>query len=214
MNMKKTLVGIFVVGIVLAAVPYGHADTAGPASFGFNLNFPVGAGDTGDMVNDGFGFGMDFGYRPEESPLGIRLDMVYSSFDLSSNVLKEINYVNDGYATVWGFDASAVLTFPHADKIRPYIQAGPGFYYEHAEALRVTGGGVVCDPWFGCWDTGYAETVQDFSTWRLGWVGGAGLNIESQTGGALFLQLQYHFINNSSRDFEFVPIAVGFRQSF
>lgn len=215
-NLKQVLlVSAIISTFVLVPSGQAGAEVNGPGSFGFNLGFPVGAGDTGDMINDGFGFGLDLGYRPEHSALGFRLDMVYASFDLSSNVLQQINYVNDGYATVWGFDASVVLTPPNANTIRPYLQFGPGFYYQHAEALRVSGGGgVVCDPWFGCWDTGTVQTVQDWTTWRLGWVGGAGINIENSNGGALFLQTQYHLINNAHRDLEFVPISIGYRQSF
>ena len=116
---------------------------------------------------------------------------------------------------VWGLDTSIVLAPPNADKIRPYIQFGPGFYYEHAEALRVTNNGpVVCDPWFGCYETGTVQSVQEETTWRLGWMGGFGLNIENARGGALFLQAQYHLVNNTNRDLEFVPISIGFRQSF
>jgi opacity protein-like surface antigen len=211
----KFLGGALAFILLTAAFQPLGAEVAGPYSLGFNLNFPVGAGDTSDVLKNGFGFGADFTYRKETSPLGIRIDSVYSNFELTSSVLNQINRADTGFATIWGFDASAVLTPPSAHKVRPYLQAGPGFYYEHAEASRFEGnGGVVCDPWFGCWPVSNTQTVQDWSTWRLGWMGGAGLNIEFDNGGALFLQAQYHVINNTNQNTEFVPIAIGYRQSF
>jgi len=213
--MKLVLGTAFVLCWGIFSAGKAAADVNGPYSFGFNLGVPMAVGETTNVLNDGFGFGLDFGYRPESSPLGIRLDMIYANFDLSSSVLKQVNYANDGYATLWGFGLSAVLAPPNANKVRPYLQFGPGFYYEHAEAYRYSGsGGVVCDPWFGCWETGTTQPVADYATWRLGWVGGAGLNIEFNGGGALFLQAQYHVVNNENQDLEIVPISLGFRQSF
>lgn len=221
LSLKKSRWGLLLVAALMVAISLPvSAEVNGPYSMGFNLNFPVGAGDSSNALKNGFGFGMDFGYRPETSPLGFRLDMNYANFALTTDALHKISeathYADSGYATVWGFDGSLVLTPPNANKVRPYIQAGPGFYYEHAEASRYSGygGGVVCDPWFGCYDTGYGQTVADWSSWRLGWMGGAGLNIEFDSGGAMFLQTQYHSITNTNNNLEFVPIAIGYRQSF
>src|SRR5262249_1349072 len=119
------------------------------------------------------------------------------------------------YATVWGFALSAVITPRHAGKVRPYIQAGPGFYYEYAQASRFTGGGgTVCDPWFGCYPVRSSQTLADWSTWPLGWMGGAGINFEFDGGGELYLQTQYHRVNNTNADTEILPIAVGFNWTF
>lgn len=216
MSSKIKILVAFALAFFGVMTKVAQAEVAGPYSLGFNLNFPVGAGETSDVLTNGFGFGMDFGYRPETSPLGLRLDMTYANFDLSHEVLKQINFADTGWASIWGFDLSAVLTPPNAHKARPYLQFGPGFYYQRAEASRFQGsGGVVCDPWFGCWEVANNQTVADFSTWRLGWMGGAGLNIEFDGGGAFFMQAQYHIINNANRqDTEFVPISAGYRQSF
>lgn len=216
-TVKLTLRLALVVTVIFLGSPINsvRADVNGPYNMGFNLNFPVPAGDTSDVLNDGFGFGLDLGYRKETCPLGVRLDMIYENFGLTSSVLNQIRKADSGYASTWGFDLSAVLTPPNANKIRPYIQAGPGFYYEHAEANNFSGsGGYYCDPWFGCYYIGNSQTVADWSTWRLGWMGGAGLNVEFDGGGALFLQAQYHMINNAHANTEFVPIAIGYRQSF
>jgi opacity protein-like surface antigen len=192
-----------------------QAEAEGPTSLGFNFNFPTATGETSDVLKNGFGFGLDMGYRPETSPFGLRFDMIYSNFDLTSEVLNNIRFADSGWASMWGFDLSAVLTPPNADKVRPYIQFGPGFYYQHAEATRFSGsGGVYCDPWFGCYNIANEESVADFSTWRLGWMGGAGLNFEFDGGGAMYVQAQYHMINNANTKTEFIPIAVGFRQTF
>jgi hypothetical protein len=145
----------------------------------------------------------------------VMLDVSHGSFDLTSAVLNQIDRADDGWASSWGFDVSAVLTPRHAGRIRPYLQFGPGVYYEHAEASRFSGGGgVVCDPWFGCWNYNNTEDVADWTTWRMGWLGGGGLNIEFDGGGAMFLQAQYHYIDNSKLDIEIVPLAIGYRQSF
>lgn len=213
--MKKLFVGVLVCLFMTAASKPVYSEVNGPYSFGFNMNFPAAVGATADVLKDGIGFAMDVGYRPETSPLGIRLDVSYASWELTSDVLNQINFADSGWATVWGFDLSAVLTPPNANKVRPYIQAGPGFYYESAEASRFQGGGgYVCDPWFGCWPVSNSETVADWSTWRMGWVGGAGLNFEFDGGGAFFLQMQYHLINNTRQDTEFVPMALGYRHTF
>src|SRR5262245_15308064 len=115
------------------------AETNGPFSAGFNLNIPVATGETSDVLRHGFGFGLHMGYRNESSPIGIRFDNVYDNFSLSSDVLNQINRADSGYATVWGFDLSAVLTPPNAERVRPFLQVGPGFYYEYAQASRFAG---------------------------------------------------------------------------
>jgi len=192
-----------------------RAELNGPFSTGFNLNVPIAVGDTSNVLKNGFGFGLDLGYRKETSPLGVRLDMIYDSFGLTSDVLNQIRRADSGWASTWGFDLSAVLAPPNAKKVRPYLQFGPGFYYEHAEANNFSGsGGTYCDPWFGCYYIGSNQTVEDWSTWRLGWMGGAGLNVEFDGGGAFFMQAQYHEINNANAKTEFVPISAGYRHSF
>jgi opacity protein-like surface antigen len=201
--------------MALMTAPAARATEMGPYNVGFNLNFPQPAGDSAAVIKDGFGFGLDVGYRPEGSPLGLRLDVSHGSFDLTQNAINKIDHADSGWASFWAFDMSAVLTTPNSERMRPYLQFGPGIYHEQAEASRNTaGGGFVCDPYFGCWDYSNTEGVADFSTWRLGWMGGAGLNIEFDHGGALFLQAQYHVINNTKKDLEFVPLAIGFRQWF
>jgi hypothetical protein len=213
---KLKIFGVLVM-LVLLVPPAAEvrSETAGPYSVGFNLNFPTAAGDTTGILKNGFGFGFDMGYRPEDSFLGIRLDVTHASFDLTSAVLSQVNHADTGWASLWGFDMSAVLTPRHANRVRPYLQFGPGMYYEHAEASRLTaGGGVVCDPWFGCWDYNNTQDVADWSSWRLGWIGGGGINMEFDGGGALFLQAQYHYIPNTNQDIEIVPVAIGYRQTF
>ncbi len=213
-NNKKVWLAIFF-SIAIFSTSVSQGELNGPYSFGFSLNIPATVGDTSNALKNGFGFGMDFGYRNEDSPLGIRLDMVYDNYSLTSDVLRQINFADSGYATTWGFDMSAVLTPRNAGKVRPYIQAGPGFYYQYAQASRFAGnGGYVCDPWFGCYPVSTSQTLVDWSTWRLGWMGGAGIGIEFDNGGALTLQAQYHRINNTRTDTEFMPIALGYRWSF
>ncbi|MCG3204629.1 MAG: hypothetical protein KCHDKBKB_01344 [Elusimicrobia bacterium] len=207
--------GFLTLAFLVLPVQDVSSEVAGPYSFGFNLNFPTPAGDTTGVLKNGFGFGFDIGYRPENSFLGVRLDVSHGTFDLTSAVLDQIQQADDGWASYWGIDLSAVLTPRNAKVVRPYVQFGPGIYYEHAEASRFAGGGgVVCDPWFGCWNYNNTEDVADWSTWRVGWMGGAGLNFEFDYGGALYLQAQYHYIDNTNQDIELVPLALGYRHSF
>lgn len=215
-SKKSTWVGALSALALFVALPSDvQSETMGPYSIGFNLNFPTTAGETSQVLKNGFGFGLDFAYRPETSPLGLRLDVTHGSFDLTSDVLKQINLADTGWASYWGFNLSALLTTRTSGRIRPYLQAGPGIYHERAEASRFAGGGgVVCDPWFGCWNVSNSEDVADWSTWRMGWMGGGGLNVEFDSGGALFFQAQYHLISNEHKDAEIIPLALGYRQSF
>ncbi len=213
MNQGKKI--LLVVALLAAPLKVVRAEAAGPYSIGFNLNWPTPAGNSTALIKNGFGWGLDFGYRKESSPLGIRFDMMRESFDLTSTVLKQINFADSGWGSVTGFDLSLLLTAPNANHFRPYLQFGPGIYYEHLEASRFAGGGgVVCDPWFGCYNYNNTEDVADFSTWRGGWIAGGGLNMEFEGGGAMFLQAQYHYIINTKQDLEIIPIAIGYRQSF
>ena len=72
----------------------------------------------------------------------------------------------------------------------------------------------MCDPWYGCWNVDSSQSVADWSTWRLGWMGGAGLNFEVGSGASFFIQAQYHVINNTHAATEMMPIAMGYRVSF
>src|SRR6476646_6781579 len=122
MIRKSALISLVLMGVLLA-LGAGRlcAEPVGPYNVGFNLNFPAAAGDTTGVLKNGFGFGLDLGYRPESSPLGLRMDIIHGSFDLTSAVLNKINFADAGWASYWGFDLSAVLTPRNARKIRPYL---------------------------------------------------------------------------------------------
>ncbi len=56
-KLKLVVILIFAANI---CIPQLNAEPNGPSSFGFSFNIPVGTGETSDVLDDGFGFGLDF----------------------------------------------------------------------------------------------------------------------------------------------------------
>jgi opacity protein-like surface antigen len=184
---------------------------------GFALSFPEETGGTKEVLRQGFGFDFHTAYTKPDSVFGIRFDASHASFSLSDTVLKHVDGADSGYMVAWGGGASLQIQPKHSKRIKPTIYAGPGLYYERAEATRdgVTTG-IICDPWFGCYEALVPGQVgvAKISTTRMGWQGGADIDFTFDGGGAFSIGVQYVRINNTNVDTEYIPINVGYTQRF
>lgn len=215
-EVKLLLIAAFVVGVVSGGGTL-RADENGPWKMGFALSFPEETGGTKDVLRQGFGFDFHTAYTKTDSVLGVRFDASHASFGLSDNVLKHIDGADSGYAVFWGLGANVQVQPIHSKRVKPTLYAGPGLYYERAEATRdgVTTG-IICDPWFGCYEALVPGQVgiAKKSTTRMGWQGGMDIDFTFDGGGALSLGVQYVRISNTNVDTEYIPINIGYSQRF
>jgi opacity protein-like surface antigen len=215
-SMFSILMGaVIFTGITISASSL-HANDNGDWGSGFALSFPQAAGDTKDYINRGFGFDLNVTYQKPDSIFGLRFDGIYAGFQLTDQVIENVSHADQGYANVWGAGANLMLTPKSAEKFKPHLYAGPGFYYQHAEATRYGySNGYVCDPYWGCYPSSSGQySVASQSTSRLGWQGGAGLEVCFDSGGALTLDVQYVSINNTNANLEFMPLNIGYEWHF
>ncbi len=209
--MKKRGWGLVLTTMMIVSGAVYAADESQPWNMGFGLTFPQGTGPTANVVKDGFGLDFNFGYHQPDRIIGFRVDMLYSSFKLSDSVLQKLDNAGEGYLTVFGGGPSLVLRPRKGRWIRPSLYAGPGMYYEHAEATW----GEGCDPTFGCVNSGSNTETSKVNTTRWGYQGGVGLDfLFDDGGGAISLHVQYVRINNTHTDVEFVPINIGYKVMF
>jgi opacity protein-like surface antigen len=129
---------------------------------------------------------------PTGSPVGIQIDGQYHQFKLDENVFAR-NDLKERF--IFG-TANAVFKFKTAETstVRPYLIGGAGVYN-----FKSTGSDDV-------------STIlgTDNSTTKFGINGGAGFDFKAGSAG-LFVEGRFHNVFRSGKDYNFIPITVGFR---
>ena len=194
-----------------------YAEYNEPWGVGFSIGWPQPAGKTKEFMGPGFGIGLHGTWQKEDSFLGVRLDGLYSGHNLTNQVVNGITFSQDGYINIWGIAASLMLTPRGAEKFKPHIYAGPGYFYQIAETYRYGAtAGWVCDPWWGCYPVSTTTEVAHKSRASFGLLAGAGLEICFERYGSLVLDVQYIAIDNEggNDNTEFVPLNIGYKWRF
>lgn len=199
------------VSLWMGTAPVTAAEGPGPWNMGYAFSFIKPTGDSTNVLKDGMGLNFNLGYHQPERLVGVRMDVLYAGFKLQPAVIARLDNASEGNMKVFGGGASVVVSPPSLKRIKPSVYAGPGVYYEHAQATWDEG----CDPVFGCPSGGGSYNTSTLNTTRLGWQGGAGLDFMFDEGlGAITLHVQYIHINNSHAATEFIPINLGFKVAF
>jgi len=131
-------------------------------------------------------------FVPTGSPVGIQIDGQYQQFKLDEGVfgrsdLKDRFIIGTANA-VFKFNTSETST------VRPYLIGGAGVYN-----FKTTGADDL---------SGLLQT--DNSTTKFGINGGAGFDFKAGSAG-LFVEGRFHNVFRSGKDYNFIPITVGFR---
>lgn len=199
------------VSLLIGTAPLTAAEGPGPWNMGYAFSFVQPTGDSTNELQNGMGLNFNVGYQQPQRLLGVRVDMIYAGAKLQQSVIDRLDNASEGNFKMFGGGASLVLSPKSFKTLKPSIYAGPGVYYEHAQATWDEG----CDPLFGCPAGGGSYNTETLNTTRLGWQGGAGLELLFDGGlGALTLDVQFIHVDNTHGATELIPINVGFKVMF
>jgi hypothetical protein len=174
-------------GVVVVVVLVATAGSRSAAAQGVTVSMGGGAALPQSYLNSGTNTGVHgvvaVSVAPATGPVSIRIDGMYSRFDLSGGV--------DGHFRVFQSTANAVYRFPAAEAttIRPYLIGGLGVYNYK----------IIAEP----------EFLEDEDT-NLGLNGGAGVDVAVGSLG-VFAEARYHSVFIRGENVELLPITVGVR---
>ncbi|MGH8220501.1 MAG: outer membrane beta-barrel protein [Steroidobacteraceae bacterium] len=179
-------------------------------------------GTTSDYLQGGWTLGGGLTWYPSPiTPVGLRLDLSYSEYNATHNLLLQSEttlqtQIDSGTGRTWGGDLDAEFDFPLGPGANGYLIGGIGTYKRQIELYQtVFGGGSFCDPWWGFCGAGYfpADAVVDRTTssWKFAWNAGLGVNFALRNGMSWFVDARYLRIGPQDQKTEFVPIRIGLR---
>lgn len=178
------------------------------------LNIPTGSNSS--LVNTGYNFGFGATFRQPGAPFGLRLDMNFSSNNVSTHGIYVASgatntNINSGWIDGWSITADGEYRYHFNGQAYAYGIAGIGGYYTSVQLAEV-GYGYICNPWWNfCYvGTGNVVTVSNSST-KFGWNAGLGVGFHLQGGASLFVEARYTWVDTSALKFEYIPLVFGVR---
>jgi hypothetical protein len=189
----------------------------GPNTFyiGFGAGASMPSGEFRNVYKDGWSATVPLGWRPANSPLGIRADVAYSKWGGET-----IDGVKLGSAAVWDgmLDATVDMPFGANKTSSFYLLGGGGVHYfpkyGSASSSTATPGDTTttAPPPGGYPQVNYVTTTgSGSSTTRLGLNGGAGLSFGLPQGSALFLETRYVTVFTKNQRTNYWPLVGGIR---
>ncbi|HEY0768484.1 MAG TPA: outer membrane beta-barrel protein [Steroidobacteraceae bacterium] len=169
-------------------------------------------GRTADFLGSGWTIGTGFTLRPAPGPFMLRVDLNYSRFGATNQLIslgQAVNgtQVDNGYGqTVTGF-LSGVLQAPVNPWMRFYATGGVGLGYRRIE---LTQNAFLCDAFFCGSDFGSSTLVASQATTRFAWNAGLGVDFALPGGQSWFVEARYERIETVEPT-EFIPIRFGLR---
>lgn len=215
-------------GLLIAALPhpalgqgYYYEAQAAPSLQGhFMGGYSGTSGNTAKYLQGGWVIDGGFTWWLHNGEgLGVRTDLSYSEHAATDQFLSfgqavTGEEVDDGWGSFSSVSTGLVYRAPIGGRIHLYGLAQVGF--SHAQLRLVQTffvPGVYCDPFFGYCD--YPEvgaaSVYSYSTDRVSWNVGVGLDLPVRGSQSWFVEAQYRRIEAAPHAFEYWPIMVGMR---
>lgn len=201
---------------------YPNGQVYQPLRWDIEGGYSITQGAASQYLDNGWtvGGGVDWFPSPQ-SPLGLRLDLNYSQFDATHQLLYQSSLqagtqINHGIGRIWGGDVDAVFDVPVGPRAHGYLLGGVGMYQRQIELTqRLLGGGYFCEPWWGVCGPGflpYNSIVSRTTTaTHFAWNAGAGVEFPLSPVTSLFIEARFMRINPADQRTELVPITVGLR---
>jgi opacity protein-like surface antigen len=221
MSLRKML---YALGVLLgAATPSAYAqyynysiNSDNPIQWHVDFGMNIPTGSNSDLLNTGWNFGFGVTFRQPGAPFGLRLDVVYTSNNVSSQGVYQAagatkTDINGGWVDGWAIIADGEYRHHFNDQVYVYGIAGIGGYYNRIQLTEV-GFGYICNPWwYYCYyGTGNAVVVSNSAT-NFGWNAGLGVGFKLQGGASLFVEARYTWVDNSNTKLEYIPLVFGVR---
>src|SRR5262245_2836071 len=137
-----------VVTLVLLSSIVSYAEAQeGPFHFNVGGGPTFGLGDVGDRFSTGWGPAVGISLDATER-VAIQFEYAYRYFWLKEGVIVDARRFDAHHNThQLAFNVVGNLA-PSGARVRPYLTAGPGFYYRKVTITEYEGSGFICDPWF------------------------------------------------------------------
>ena len=180
--MKRSFFAVALAGMTLVSLPFGaHAQAGKVVDFGVAAGVAIPVSDLGDVSKTGFNVTGILGFHPSMIPLGVRLDVAYSSFDIKDNPQNITG--NFHFTSVTG---NLVYSIPSTG-VSPYLIGGAGLYNAAADLPNVISG----------------------SDNKFGWNIGGGIKLPL-SGFDTFLEARYNQVQvDNGNSLKFIPITFG-----
>jgi opacity protein-like surface antigen len=211
-----------------AGATVGHAV---PAHAGKGLHYhpwqvQIGAGYTlteGSLKSslyDGATVNLGLHWFPSnETPLGVRLDLSYSSFNATLGAREAAavatgTNVTDGYQNLYGGDADLQLDLIRGKRTKMYVYGGLGWYRQQNvfQATQWIPAYICGFYWCGPGYVGNEYTVERNTTsWLKSWNAGVGIEFALSDPTTFFIEARYLRLEPYDQKREFIPIVLGFR---
>jgi hypothetical protein len=189
-----------------------HAQTVRPLSIGLAFGSSIPTGALSDRVHSGYAVDGNAIYRLGTTPLGLRADITYTGYGLTSSYLGQFQGADNGHAAVTSGTLDLTINTPRVLRLQPYLVGGGGVYRRHIAVDRTSGAQfvTVLDPYFGFYSDIITDeaTVHSSTQTKFGLNGGLGLLIPA-TYINVYFEAKYNSAFTQSRGTRFVPITIG-----
>jgi hypothetical protein len=205
-------------GGVIPAVKQQSARASGNLYIGLAAGASMPSGEFRNAYKDGWAASVPIGWKPANSPLGVRLDLAYSKWGGET-----IDGVTLGSAAVWDAMLDATVDMPlGANRASTfYLMGGGGVHYfpeyggESYSATQTTPDGTTKPPPPGGGGYGQVNSVvaveNRSSTTRFGLNGGAGLSFALPQRSSLFIETRYVTVFTQNERTNYWPLVGGIR---
>ena len=177
-------------------------------------------GTTSNYLQDGWNISGGVILHPAgDKPFAVRADIGYNYWQATDELLSlssqtENVRIDDGRGSMFTITGDILWQFGRKGHAGGYVGVGIGGYRRYvALTEEVLIPGYVCDPWWGvCYPAAAVGDVivSDDKLTKLGYNGAVGVTFPTKSGGAFFLEGQYHYMT-SEKGTEYIPILLGYR---
>ena len=183
MKRNVTAVAALVFGLMTASTV--EAQMARPVQFGIGAGISIPRGEGSEFYDNGYHFQGMLGFRAPMFPVGLRLDVMYHTFEAEGEIE---GFEFEGSDDVLAGTLNAMFEMGGM-MASPYLTGGIGMY-------NIKSQGEVLGESFD-------ESVTEF-----GLNGGAGLKF-NLAGFSTFLEARYHHIMTEGDESTMIPITFG-----
>lgn len=206
----RSLVVMSCIGIL--GLASANAQETPKYTFDIGAGFTNSVGGTATQLSNGWNIGAGVGYN--FSPyLGAKLDLGYSSMDISGSTLLNIG-VPGGDVHVFTATIDPVVHLTPKRHVDFYLTGGGGLFHIYQEFTQpVVGVTNVYNPFFGLYPVAFGanEILSSYSVNKPGFDVGGGVAFGLRGHGKLFAEAKWDHGFLSGSHIDYLPISFGFR---
>jgi opacity protein-like surface antigen len=134
--VKRLVLSTLIASAMLAVGIPVSAQGYNPFQIGAAAGIAFPTGDLGNVANTGYDVAVMVGYKPQDTPIGVRAEAAYNQFG---------SKVFNGNVSIPSFTGNLVFGLP-TGMLSPYVIGGAGLYRTN---VNVNGGGSAGENHFG-----------------------------------------------------------------